>query len=46
MGADYEKRDDMNRTPLYYAALNCHKETFYALLRLGAEPWGVQTEDE
>jgi ankyrin repeat protein len=45
-GADYELRDDMKRTPLYYAVANASRAAFLELISLGAEPWGIQSNDE
>lgn len=45
-GADYEARDLMGRTPLFYAVQAENREAFRLLLYTGAVPWNIQTGNE
>lgn len=43
LGADYEKKDDMNRSPITYTLMNNGRECFLEFLKIGAEPWEIHT---
>ena len=36
----------MNRSPLFYATYNNHKESFLELIRLRAGPWDIQSNQD